>query len=521
LVGQKIQKLSGLFFFVPRAMQEANSNQELLIAWRQGDEHAAELLVRRYMVRLTALARSRLSRKLARRLDAEDAVLSAWRSFFVAAGDGRVSVPEDDNLWPLLVTLTLRKLARQAARHTAQRRGVQAEQNVDREDSWQTVLSREPSPDEAALVADELESLMASLERTDREILSRRLQGQSVAAIAAAMDVTERTIRRNLQRICELFRSLHGETDEPFLSFPKDGAARDPRAPLQGRAAPAVVTSRTALTPTIEYHDLRLQKLIGQGGFGKVYRALRISDGTMVAAKFLKKRFWRDLRCVQCLLDETTRVSALSHRNIIRHFGWGISPAGVPFIVMEWVDGTDAERWRRTCHPSLRDVIECCIAVADALTAAHAVGIIHGDVTPANVLRRTDGRSLLSDFGFAQSLQDSQRAHFGGTLGFLSPEQISDAFGSVGQWTDVYGLGGLMYALMTESPPFTGRDLPEVLASIVSGRPPVPPDRLASEIPEDLNRLVLACLGKEPAERPASTADVRASLQLIENRIPR
>jgi serine/threonine protein kinase len=188
---------------------------------------------------------------------------------------------------------------------------------------------------------------------------------------------------------------------------------------------------------------------------------------------------------------------------------------------MEWVDGTDAERWRRTCHPSLRDVIECCAAVADALTAAHAVGIIHGDVTPANVLRRTDGTPLLSDFGFAQSLQDPRRPFFGGTLGFLSPEQISDAFGSVDERTDVYGLGGLIYALTTGRAPFEGRDVPEALANIVSGRPPAPPNRLVSEIPDDLNRLVLACLCKEPAERPASTADVRASLHLIENRIPR
>ena len=74
------------------------------------------------MARLTSLASSRLSRKLARRVDAEDVVLSAWRSFFVATGRDQVDVPNDDNLWPLLVTMTLRKLSRQAARHTADRR---------------------------------------------------------------------------------------------------------------------------------------------------------------------------------------------------------------------------------------------------------------------------------------------------------------------------------------------------------------------------------------------------------------
>jgi serine/threonine protein kinase len=126
----------------------------------------------------------------------------------------------------------------------------------------------------------------------------------------------------------------------------------------------------------------------------------------------------------------------------------------------------------------------------------------------------------LCDFGFARSLQDPGRPYFGGTPGFLSPEQISDAFGSVGVRTDVYGLGGLIYGLTTGCPPFAGQDVPDVLANIVSNRPPVPPDRLASEIPDDLNRLILACLRKEQAERPASTAEVEAALQLIAKRLP-
>jgi len=120
-------------------MLEDASNQELLDAWRRGNHDAAALLVRRYMIRLTALARSRLSRKLARRIDGEDAVLSAWRSFFVAVEDGRITVPADDNLWPLLLTLTLRKLARHAARHTAQRRAVDDEQSLDQIRAWQAI----------------------------------------------------------------------------------------------------------------------------------------------------------------------------------------------------------------------------------------------------------------------------------------------------------------------------------------------------------------------------------------------
>jgi len=361
------------------------------------------------------------------------------------------------------------------------------------------------------MVADELESLMASLDCSDREILSRRLQGQDPADIAEAMSVSERTIRRKLQGLCESLASRQAEADEPIFVSARSAAARAPKPFLHESMTASVAPPRTRLAPTLEYHEFRLQKLVGQGGFGKVYRAVKTSDEMTVAAKFLKKRFWRDHRCVQSMLDETTRASALSHPKIIRHFGWGLSPSGAPFLVMEWIDGNDAARWRQTCTPSIADVIECGTDIADALMAAHAVGIIHGDLSPANVLRRRDGTSILSDFGFSQWLGDPRRPQFGGTLGFLSPEQISDAFGSVGERTDVYGFGGLLYALTTGRPPFVG-GVPEVLARIVSSSEPVSPIHLRPDMPEDLNRLILSCLRKEPAERPASIATVRASL---------
>jgi eukaryotic-like serine/threonine-protein kinase len=492
-------------------MLEDASNQELLDAWRRGHHDAAEVLVRRYMIRLTALARSRISRKLARRIDGEDAVLSAWRSFFVGVEDGRITVPADDDLWPLLVTLTLRKLARQAARHAAQRRAIDDEQSLDQVPSWPEIVSREPSPEHAAMVADELESLMASLDCSDRELLSRRLQGQDPAAIGEAMGLTERTIRRRLQSIRELAASRQADAEEPIFVSAPSAAVGTGSALREESITAADEPPRTSLAPTIEYHDLRLQKLVGQGGFGKVYRAARTSEEITVAAKFLKKRFWRDRRCVQSMLDETTRLSALSHPKIIRHFGWGLSPSGAPFLVMEWIDGNDAAHWRQTCEPSIADVIECGTDIADALTAAHAVGIIHGDLSPANVLRRRDGTSILSDFGFSQWLGDPRRPQFGGTLGFLSPEQISDAFGSVGERTDVYGFGCLLYALVTGRPPFVG-SVPDVLARTVSSREPDAPIHVRPDLPEDLERLILSCLRKEPAERPKSMAVVRASL---------
>lgn len=504
-------------------MRDGASNQELIDAWRQGDEQAAQVLVQRYMARLTALARSRLSRKLARRLDPEDVVLSAWRSFFVATGDGRVAVPADDNLWPLLVTMTLRKLYRQVGRHGAQRRGAQLEVSLDLERDWHAAIARDPSPEEAALLVDEVEVLMATLDASDREVLTRRLQGEDQATIATALHCSERSVRRAMQRIRATLTRQAGSSpaatvpgnETPNIQTPgrqTPGKNHPPTAPVPNSDSPLLLEPEV---PTISYAEVVLQELVGQGGFGKVYRAVRSADVTTVAVKYLKKRFWKDPRATRNLLDETLRVRALSHPNIIRHHGWGRSPRGAVFVVMEWVDGTNLRDWGRGTHPSLREILQCGTTVASAVAAAHAAGVLHGDLTPANVLRRRDGTFILTDFGFARSLNNPAPARPGGTPGFLAPEQISEAFGPVSERTDVYGLGGLVYSLLTGTPPMTGEDLPEILANVISSRPPAPPRAAAAGIPPELDRLMLCCLSKEPSERPSSAKEVEQRLGAI------
>lgn len=209
-------------------MLEDASNRDLLDAWRTGNQYAATVLVRRYMGRLTSLASSRLSRKLARRLDAEDVVLSAWRSFFAATGRYQVDVPGDDNLWPLLVTMTLRKLSRQAARHTADRRSIDAEVQLHDETNWPVIVSQDPTPAEAAMVTDEIENLMSGLAPIDREILTKRLQGEQHASIAAAVGCSERTVRRSLARLRERYLAAGQIDGTPSSQYgDSDVSARD------------------------------------------------------------------------------------------------------------------------------------------------------------------------------------------------------------------------------------------------------------------------------------------------------
>ena len=503
-------------------MPDDTSNRELLAAWQRGDEQAASVLVHRYMVRLTAFARSRLSRKLSRRLDPEDAVLSAWRSFFVATGNGRLTVPGDDDIWPLLVTMTLHKLARQATHHAAQRRDLNVERNLDLQRDWQAAVARDPSPEEAAVLVDEIEFLMTALEPVDRDVLTRRLRGESQADIAKAIKSSERSVGRSLHRIRSAVSQRNSTLDQTESKevVARPGDAAQDVAPQERRSA-RYREVETRPEPTIRYDDIILQKLVGQGGFGKVYRAVRRGGAKTVAVKFLKKRFWKDPRATRNLVREATRLADLAHPNIVRHHGWGRSPGGAVFVVMDWIDGMNAGEWARGAHSSVIEIIRCGIMIAGAVAAAHAVGIIHGDLTPANILRRREGDFLLTDFGFAHSLDDPAPSDLGGTPGFLAPEQVSDAFGQVTERTDVYGVGGLLHALLTGQPPMTGRDLPDVLANVLSSRSPLAASIHASGVPRELDQLLLRCLSKEPRDRPSSAAEVGDSLQRISRNLNR
>lgn len=311
-------------------MLEDRSNCELLADWQNGNDAAASLLVRRFMARLTALARARLAKKLARRIDPEDVVMSAWRSFFVAANRQQIHVPDDDNLWPLLVTVTLRKLARQSAHHSAAKRTVDSERQQLDEATWPEIASRDPTPAEAAQVVDDLEQLMSQLPERDRVILESRLQGEDMASIAASTGCTERTVRRSLQRVRESYLTLHGESSQELDVNSGVGRLSDngvPTAPLPKDAAPQAAQSTVAaelpsqFPATFDFADVVLQRLVGQGAFGRVYQACLKTDQSSVAVKFLRKRFWDDSKASEQLLREVAIVSRLAHQGIVRHFG--------------------------------------------------------------------------------------------------------------------------------------------------------------------------------------------------------
>ena len=185
----------------------------LVARWRAGDQWAATELFHRYADRLVALAKRRLSAKLAQRVDPEDVVQSVYRSFFADVRAGRYDVKRGGDLWRLLVTITLHKLHHQVTRGIAKKRAVERERSFGSEDSLfgmqADILAHEPSPVEAAALSELLEQVMGGLDARERRMLELRLQGYNLDEIAAATCLSRRTVCRILDEVKEQLELWH------------------------------------------------------------------------------------------------------------------------------------------------------------------------------------------------------------------------------------------------------------------------------------------------------------------------
>lgn len=188
---------------------------ELVELCRQGDQDAADELFNQYVSRLVALARSHLSPKMNARVDPEDIVQSAYRSFFIRSRKGNFSFDEGGDLWRLLAAMTLNKLHRQVERHTAEKRSVDREKgNSDPElvGFDPKMLSKDPSPDDVLIAAEKIEDLMKDYQDPQRSMLEQRLQGYTFEEIASKVNRSERTVRRFFD---SLKAQLREQIDDP------------------------------------------------------------------------------------------------------------------------------------------------------------------------------------------------------------------------------------------------------------------------------------------------------------------
>jgi RNA polymerase sigma factor (sigma-70 family) len=189
----------------------------LVARWQAGDQQAAAELFRCYASRLIPLARSRLTTRLVQRVDPEDVVQSAYRSFFAGARAGQYDFARGGDLWQLLVVITLHKLQDQVKRHMRDKRSVDLERNFGSEDSLcglqAHVLAQQPSPVEAVALVDQLEQVMRRLEPLQRRMLQLRLQGHNLEEIAADTQLSRRTVRRVLERVKQQLEQWQADAD--------------------------------------------------------------------------------------------------------------------------------------------------------------------------------------------------------------------------------------------------------------------------------------------------------------------
>jgi eukaryotic-like serine/threonine-protein kinase len=267
----------------------------------------------------------------------------------------------------------------------------------------------------------------------------------------------------------------------------------------------------------------RIVKKIGEGGMGIVYLAEDTHLGRHVAIKFLSDTHDHHYRAR--FLREARAVSALSHPHIAIIHDYGETEDGRPFIVMEYIKGQTLSELLNQSALTITRALEIIEAVAEALGAAHARGIIHRDIKPSNVLVDEEGRVKVLDFGLAKQLHEDLQTVSPdantlmgrtssnvvvGTPLYLSPEQAMGA--SVDARSDLFALGTLLYECLTGSPAFLGGSVIEIGAQIIHFNPP-PPSSINKRVSAELDRITLKALTKKPEARYQSAGEIFAELQ--------
>ena len=193
-------------------MDSDNSFLEFLERLKQGDDDAAAEVFQLYANRLIGLAYNRLDSRIQQKVDPEDVMLSAFKSFFRRQKDGAFELTGWDSLWALLVGITVRKCGRQIATFRSAKRDINRELTPRDDDAPGFEASAsEPTPQEAAMLVEMLEGLMQDLSPRDRTILAMRLDGYNILEIAEKVDRTERTVSRTLRRVREQLEQIDSE----------------------------------------------------------------------------------------------------------------------------------------------------------------------------------------------------------------------------------------------------------------------------------------------------------------------
>ena len=281
-----------------------------------------------------------------------------------------------------------------------------------------------------------------------------------------------------------------------------------------------------------------LERVVGRGGYGEVWQAVQTSLARSVAVKRLREDLYeatavdsqvnvRDLEA--SFRQEALTTGRLEHPNIVPVHDFGLDAEGRPLLAMKLVKG---KPWNRLLEEDkdaplaerLGRHLPILVDVAQAVAFAHSRGIVHRDIKPSQVMAGEFGEVLLMDWGLAIIFDEERARHEApelavssaaptlaratspsGTPAFMAPEQTDEEASRIGPWTDVYLLGGTLYFVLTGTPPHDAREALAAFRQAMDEEVPPPEERAPNAgIPPELSALCMACLRRDPAERPAS-----------------
>jgi serine/threonine protein kinase len=325
--------------------------------------------------------------------------------------------------------------------------------------------------------------------------LAGGLDGAAMTALRAHMDG------------CDVCRVLIVEAGRSSTAAVPDTRIGTPRA--------RHLVGRLAVGDTIG-EKYRIDAMLGAGGMGTVLRGTHLALDRPVAIKIMHAELLSGTDAARRFAREARAAAAIESHHAVRIVDIDRLPSGVPYMVMEYLEGRDLHRVLTQEGPlACGRVIDYMVQAADAISEAHGRGIIHRDLKPHNLFLTDDELVKVLDFGLAKTLPDSGvRGGSGDTKGgnmigtphYMAPEQIR-ASRTVDARTDIYGLGATMYQLVAGMPPFVALNLYVLCARILSDAPPP-----LHRIPKQLAAVIMRCLAKDPASRYSSVLELAEAL---------